>query len=97
MAMKDFEMYPDAFDTQCFHYRGYKGNEIYSIVQLSDSRWFAFEIKLGETAIDEAANKRIRLHDSMEKETGKPLVGSALCAGLLPSLIIDPMASMCSL
>ncbi|MCF0113429.1 MAG: hypothetical protein HUJ60_05580 [Bacilli bacterium] len=51
-------MYPDAFDTQCFQYRDYKGNEIDSIVQFRDGRWFAFEIKLGENAIDDAAYRQ---------------------------------------
>lgn len=54
-----------------------KGNEEDAIIELPDSTWGAFEIKLGANQIDKAAEDLLKIEAIMEKEGDRP--PSLLC------------------
>lgn len=53
--MRDLRVYADAADAKVFHYRDNTGLEIDAVVEAADGRWCAFEIKLGQGRVAEAA------------------------------------------
>lgn len=55
MCVRDLRIYADTIGGQVFHYRDDRGTEVDAVVQLPDGRWGAFEIKLGQNQVDEAA------------------------------------------
>jgi hypothetical protein len=57
------------------HYRDNKGLEVDAVVELADGRWAAFEIKLGQAAIDQGAAALLKFRDVVDVERrGKPAV-----------------------
>lgn len=52
---------PDADSHPLYYYKDADGLEVDAIIELTDGRWAAIEIKLGENKIDEAANNLNRL------------------------------------
>ena len=66
----------------CYHYRNHNtGKEIDAIIELVDGRWGAFEIKLGTSQIDHAAENLLAIQSSIvksNKETG-PQVLCVIC------------------
>lgn len=48
-------------DADVFHYHDNTGLEADAVVQCRDGRWGAFEVKLGLSAIDDAAAALLRL------------------------------------
>ena len=65
----DLKVYAESFGASVYHYRDKVGREIDMVIQLSDGRWGAFEIKLGNAQIDEAANNLIKLRDVFSKSS----------------------------
>ncbi|MDO8484318.1 MAG: AAA family ATPase, partial [Candidatus Limnocylindrales bacterium] len=64
-----------ALDATVFHYRDNNGFEAHAVVQRRDGSWAAFEIKLGQMAIDDAAANLRRLADRVDTDKhGKPAV-----------------------
>lgn len=61
MCERDLQIYSEAIGGRLCHYRDGKGNKIDAVIELSDGRWGAFEIKLGANMIDEAAKNLVRL------------------------------------
>ncbi len=61
MVVRDLRIYAQRADAEVFHYRESSGLEVDAIVQCNDGRWAAFEIKLGEGRVDEAARSLTRL------------------------------------
>ena len=55
-------------DAKLFHYQDYKNREIDAVIELSDGRWCAFEIKLGANQIDAAAAELKTICDDIAKE-----------------------------
>ena len=59
MVVRDLRVYAQSIDAAVLQYRDSDGLEIDSIVETSDGRWAAFEIKLGGSGVDDgAANLR---------------------------------------
>jgi len=56
MVVHDLRVYAQAIDAKVYHYRDSTGLEVDSIVQKHNGDWSAFEIKLGTSQIDEAAD-----------------------------------------
>lgn len=77
MCERDLKIYAESFGGNVYHYQDYSGKEIDAVVELSDGRWTAFEIKLGAGQIDRAAENLVALRDSIKNEGGK--VPTALC------------------
>lgn len=61
MCERDLQICAYADGGELYHYRDGNGREIDAIVQMPDGRWGAFEIKLGEGAIDEAAENLMKI------------------------------------
>ena len=75
----DLRIYAERIGGQLFHFRDQKDNEIDAIVELSDGRWGAFEIKLGANQIDQAAKELLKMKEIMEKEGKAPSVLCVIC------------------
>ena len=68
LCERDLRIYAQSFGAEMFHYQDYHNREIDAVVELSDGRWCAFEIKLGANQIDAAAAELISLRDDIAKE-----------------------------
>lgn len=61
LVVRDLRVYAEALDATIHHYREHSGLEADAIVERSDGAWAAFEIKLGQGAIDGAAQNLLRV------------------------------------
>lgn len=78
LCERDLKIYAESFGGVLYHYQDYQGREIDAVVELPDSRWCAFEIKLGANQIDAAARNLLELKAEFEKDPkGSP--PAALC------------------
>jgi uncharacterized protein len=73
----DLKIYAESFGANIFHYQDYNNKEIDAVIEMSDGRWCAFEIKLGANQIDKAAASLVALKDSIESNKG--ITPSVLC------------------
>lgn len=55
LVVRDLRVYAQTMDAQVLHYRDNTDLEIDTIVETTDGRWAAFEVKLGTASIDLAA------------------------------------------
>ncbi len=79
LVVRDLRVYAQAADAEVFCYREKEGLEVDAIVDAGDGRWAAFEVKLGERWVDQAAGSLLRLRDRLRGNRdgyGEP---SALC------------------
>lgn len=73
LCERDMKIYAEAFGGKLYHYQDYQGWEIDAVIELSDGRWCAFEIKLGANQIDAAAQNLLQIRKEIEKDPkGKP-------------------------
>jgi predicted AAA+ superfamily ATPase len=56
LVVRDLRVYAQAFDGRVSQYRDNKGVEVDAIVETDDGRWAAFEIKLSQGRVQEAAD-----------------------------------------
>jgi hypothetical protein len=70
MVVHDIRVYAQANDAKVYHYRDATGREIDIIVQKDVGTWCAFEVKLGTTEFDAAADNLIRLKESIDPDRG---------------------------
>ncbi len=77
LCERDLRIYADSFDAKLYHYQDYNSREIDAVIELSDGKWCAFEIKLGANQIDKAAESLLNLKKSIEEEGG--IAPSVLC------------------
>ena len=66
LAVRDLRVFAQALDARVFHYRDATGLEADAIIERRDGTWAAFEIKLGPSAVDEAARSLLRLADRVD-------------------------------
>lgn len=84
MVERDLLTYIESFeDAKLFHYQDYFNNEIDAVIELEDSSWCGFEIKLGANQIDEAAANLIKINKEIIKEGGKPARSLCVICGLV--------------
>lgn len=73
LCERDLKIYAESFGGALYHYQDYRGREIDAVIELTDGRWCAFEIKLGANQIDTAAEGLVKLKKEMEEDPkGKP-------------------------
>jgi predicted AAA+ superfamily ATPase len=73
LVVRDLRIYAQSLDATVFHYRDNNGLEADAVVQRRDGSWAAFEVKLGQAAVDDAAANLLRLADRIDPEKhGKP-------------------------
>jgi hypothetical protein len=61
LVVRDLRIYAQAMDADVLHYHDNTGLEADAVVQSRDGSWGAFEVKLGLSAIDDAADTLLRL------------------------------------
>ncbi len=73
MCERDLKIYAESFGGALYHYQDYQGREIDAVIELTDGRWCAFEIKLGANQIDSAAEGLLKLKKEFtEDPKGRP-------------------------
>lgn len=77
LVERDLKIYAESFGANLFHYQDYNNKEIDAVIELSDGRWCAFEIKLGANQIDKAAETLISIRNDILKSNG--VAPSVLC------------------
>ncbi len=83
LCERDLKIYAESFGANLYHYQDYAGREIDAVIELSDGRWCAFEIKLGAGQIDAAAANLIKIRDEIANdEKGKPPAILCVLCGL---------------
>ncbi len=68
LCIRDLRIYADSIDGSVYHYRDKSGLEIDAIIQLTDGRWGAAEIKMGAGEIEEAAGNLLKLREIVDTE-----------------------------
>jgi len=57
LCLRDLAVYAEFHGGTVYHYRDNSNTEIDAVVEMTDGSWGAFEVKLGEHQVDEAAKK----------------------------------------
>ncbi len=81
LVIRDLRVLSQPIDGSVLHYRDKKGLEVDAIVQLTDGRWGAFEVKLGgEQLIDDGAASLLRFANGIDTaKSGAPAVLCIIC------------------
>jgi hypothetical protein len=66
LVVRDLRVYAQALDAEIFAYRDESGLEADAIIEMSDGRWAAFEVKLGQGEVDAAAEHLLRIRDRVD-------------------------------
>lgn len=74
----DLRIYAEANDGRLYHYQDYANKEIDAVVECSDGKWAAFEVKLGANEIDTGAENLLSIAEKF-REDKKSRQPSALC------------------
>lgn len=75
LVVRDLRVLCQPLGGSVLHYRDNKGLEVDAVVELADGRWAAFEIKLGQAAIDQAATSLSKFRDVVDVDRrGEPAV-----------------------
>ncbi len=83
LVVRDLRVYAQFADAHVSHYRDDDGLEVDAIVEAGDGRWMAFEVKLGQGQIDEAAASLTRFAERVDTASdGSPaLLGVIVATG----------------
>ncbi len=77
LCLHDLMAYAEALGWKLFHYHDGYGNEADAIVEASDGRWGAFEVKLGAKDVDRGAENLLKLNRIFAEDGLEP--ASILC------------------
>jgi len=81
LVVRDLRIYAQSADANVCHYRDNTGLEVDAIVETGDGRWAAFEVKLGTSRIDQAAESLLKLADRVDTVTcGTPVALTIITA-----------------
>lgn len=73
MIVRDLRVYAQAAGAEVLQYRDNTGLEIDAIVRTRGHRWVPFEIKLGQSQVDEAARNLLRFRERVDtRKCGEP-------------------------
>jgi len=83
LVIRDLRVYAQAIDAEVLHYRDSGDVEVDAIVEAPDGRWMAFEVKLGQGQVDEAAAGLKRFAERIDtRRCGEPaLLGVIVATG----------------
>ncbi len=80
LCERDLRIYAESFGAKLYHYQDYASQEIDAVIELSDGRWGAFEIKLGANQIDEAATSLVKFKQKLEAQNAHaPHILAVIC------------------
>lgn len=83
LCERDLRIYAESFGGSLFHYQDYRNQEIDAVVELTDGRWCAFEIKLGANQIDAAAANLLKIKKQIDADAkGQPPAVMCVLCGL---------------
>lgn len=84
LVIRDLRVYAQANDAEVRHYRDNTGLEVDAIVESASGAWAAFEIKLGERWVDEAATTLLRFAERVDtRKSGPPqILGVIVATGI---------------
>ena len=81
LVVRDLRVLSQPLDGRVMHYRDNYGVEVDAVVQLTDGRWGAFEIRLGVGEVDAGAASLLRFRDQLDlSRCGEPAVLGVICA-----------------
>lgn len=73
LVVRDLRVYGQGIGGTVLHYRDNTGLEVDAIVENADGTWGAFEVKLGQARIDDAATSLLKFADRVDdRRTGPP-------------------------
>ncbi|MEX2401273.1 MAG: DUF4143 domain-containing protein [Rhodothermales bacterium] len=73
LVVRDLRVYSQALDATVYHYRDNTGLEVDAIIQDTEGRWAAFEVKLGVGRVDEAAENLLKFANRVDvNRMGEP-------------------------
>lgn len=86
LCERDLKIYAESFGASLYHYQDYANREIDAVIELPDGQWCAFEIKLGASQIDDAAENLKKIRDDLASdENGKPPAQLCVLCGMTNS------------
>ncbi len=68
LVIRDLRVYAQPLGGRVESWRDELGNEVDAVITLPDGRWAAFEVKMGQSAVDEAAASLLRLADTIDPD-----------------------------
>ena len=81
LVVRDLRVYAQAAQARVSQYRDSGGLEVNAIVETSDGRWMAFEVKLGHGQIDDAAASLTRFAERIDTaSSGRPALLGVIAA-----------------
>lgn len=72
LAERDLRTYAESFDAELYHYQDYGNHEIDAVIEMSDGRWTAIEVKLGVNQEDAAAENLKVIRRQLESARLRP-------------------------
>lgn len=69
LVIRDLRIYAESLNGKLFHYRDHSGLEADAIIHFKNGEWGAFEVKLGNNAIDIGAKNLIKLKEKIDTES----------------------------
>ena len=72
LCLRDLAVYAESNGGALYHYRDNSGIEVDAIVEMPDGAWGAFEIKLGEHRVEDAAQTLRRMCKKMTANGAEP-------------------------
>ncbi len=100
MCIRDLRIYANALRGSVYHYRDKTGLEADAAIVLDDGRWALVEVKLGSSAIEEAAEHLKKLANKIDSDReGKAsflmvLTGTTTAYRRNDGIIVVPLASL---
>ncbi len=71
LAEHDLDIYARSLNGNLYHYQDYSNREIDAVLELEDGRWGAFEIKLGASQIDKAAENLLKTERKIREDNAE--------------------------
>lgn len=71
LAEHDLDIYARSLNGNLYHYQDYSNREIDAVIELEDGRWGAFEIKLGASQIDKAAENLLKTERKIREDNAE--------------------------
>ena len=68
LCIRDLRVYAESIDGSVYHYRDKSSLEIDAVIQLTDGRWGAVEIKMGAGEIEDASENLLKLKKVVDTE-----------------------------
>lgn len=82
LVIRDLRIYGQTIDATVAHARDSAGQEVDAIIELSEGRWAAFEVKLGAAAVQRAADSLLRFAANVDTTHTEPPMALTVITGM---------------